>query len=324
MQKRALSQQEIDDYFQNSGKTESAPTETEATPFDFRRLDRIPKSQVSVVHFLHEAFVRTLASSLSVYLRSYVSGNLISVEQLPFADFVDALQSPTCTVYLTMQPYEGHCLVEINNSLLAPILDSVLGGNGKIKIELNREITDVEETMLETFFKIIAHDLVEAWRTVVQIDFAVDALERKPQLSKRIARNEAVVAISIELNIGETVGMINLAIPSITLKMMSQRFDQQWSVRKSVSPEIEGMIARRMSDQLHVNTELALLGATLTLSDLMAMKPGDVLELGIPFDGKATVRVNGYTAFKGDLVAVDETRSLVVESSTVKTGGLAA
>ena len=298
--------------------------EIEAAPFDFRRLDRIPKSQLNAVHFLHEAFVRTLTSSLSVYLRSYVSGNLISVEQLPFADFVDGLQSPTCIVYLTMQPYEGQSLVEINHSLLAPILDYVLGGNGKIKTDLNREITDVEETMLETFFKIIVHELVEAWRAVVQINFAVDSLERKTQLSKRIARNEAVVAISIELNVGETVGMINLAIPSITLKMMSQRFDQQWSVRKPGSPEMEGMIVRRLSGRLHLDVELALLGASLDLSDLLAMKPGDVLDLGVPCDGKATVLVNGCAKFKGDLVAVDDKRSLQVESTSVRTDGLAA
>jgi flagellar motor switch protein FliM len=324
MSKQDFSQHEMDDYFQNPGKGERPSAEVDVAPFDFRRLDRIPKSQLSVIHFLHEAFVRTLISSLSVYLRSFVSGSLVSVEQQPFADFVDALQSPTCIVYLTMQPYEGHSLVEINHSLLAPILDHVLGGNGKIKTELNREITDVEEAMLESFFRIIAHDLIEAWRALVSINFAVDSLERKPQLSKRIARNEAVVAISIELHVSDTVGMINLAIPSITLKMMSQRFDQQWSVRKLGSREIEEKIANRLSSRLQMDVELALLGASLNLSDLLAMKPGDVLDLGVPSDGKATVVVNGCAKFKGDLVAVDDKRSLLVESSTLTTDDLTA
>jgi len=136
--------------------------------------------------------------------------------------------------------------------------------------ELNREITDLEETMLESFFKIIAHDLVEAWRALVQINFTVDSLERKPQLSKRIARHEAVVVISIELHVGETVGMINLAIPSITLKLMSQRFDQQWSVRKAGSTEMVGVITRRLYEKLELNLELALSGVKLNLTDLGA------------------------------------------------------
>jgi len=323
MLKRTLSQDDIDEHFQNSGTDEHSAAEMEVAPFDFRHLDRIPKSQLGVIHFLHEAFVRTLTSSLSVYLRSYVSGSLVTVEQLPFGDFVDALPSPTCIVYLTMQPYEGNSLVEINHSILAPILDYVLGGNGKIRTDLNREITDVEETMLDSFFRIVAHELVEAWRALVQINFAVDSLERKPQLSKRIARNEAVVAISIELHVGESVGMIKLAIPSITLKMMSQRFEQEWSVRKPGSREMEGTIARRLSSTLQMNVELALLGASLNLSDLLAMKPGDVLDLGVACDGKATALVNGCAKFRGDLVAVDDKRSLVVESTTGKADGLA-
>jgi len=50
----------------------------------------------------------------------------------------------------------------------------------------------------------------------------------------------------------------------------------------------------------------------------MVMKPGDVLDLGINCDGKAEVLVNGRAKFKGDLVAVDDKRCIVVESAIVK------
>jgi flagellar motor switch protein FliM len=72
--KHQLSQQEIDSFF-NAATGASPTVDAGAAPFDFRRLDRIPKSQVSAIHFLHEAFVRSLSSSLTVYLRSYVSGS---------------------------------------------------------------------------------------------------------------------------------------------------------------------------------------------------------------------------------------------------------
>ena len=60
---RQLTQQEIDAVFQNvKGKGED-PTK-KAVVFDFRRPDRIAKSQVRAIHMLHENFVRNLASSL--------------------------------------------------------------------------------------------------------------------------------------------------------------------------------------------------------------------------------------------------------------------
>jgi flagellar motor switch protein FliM len=62
---------------------------TPAVRFDFRRPDRIPKSQVRAIHLLHDTFVRNLVSSLSAYLRSYLAVNLVSVEQLSYAEFLD-------------------------------------------------------------------------------------------------------------------------------------------------------------------------------------------------------------------------------------------
>jgi len=309
-----LSQQEIDDFFQSAAR-EEAGGEAGTAPFDFRRSDRIPKSQLSIVHFLHEAFVQTLTSSLSVYLRSYVSGNVISVEQLPYGEFTDALASPTCLVYLSMQPYEESALVEVSQSLISPVLDFALGGNGKINTELGREISDIEETMLAGFFRIIAHDLMEAWKPIAAIQFAVDCIETKPQFSKRIPRNEALVTVAMELRVGEHVGMLNLAVPSITLKMLRHKFDQQSAIRKPGSGEVESAIKQHLSNGLKLDVECALTGAKIRLQDLVHLKPGDVIDCGIAANGAAAILVNGIQKFQSELVAHGGRQAAIVRTS---------
>jgi flagellar motor switch protein FliM len=310
--KRQLSQEEIDDYFQSPGGAERSGDG--AVPFDFRRLDRIPKTQLSIIHFLHETFVRTLSASLSVYLRSYVSGDLISVEQLPYGDFAENLSSPTCIACLSMQPYDGCSLVEVNQALLATILDHVLGGNGKIRATLDREVTDIEQDMLEGFYRIIAHDLSEAWKPIAPLRFAVDSLETTPQLSKRIARNEAVVAVAMELRISDNAGVVNLAIPSITLKAMRQRFDQQWTSQK-VGNQLTAMaIRKKLARELNLTVECALPGASLSVRDLLKLEAGDVLDLGLPVDSAMTALVNGQPHFQGEMVANGQKTALVVRS----------
>jgi len=47
------------------------------------------------------------------------------------------------------------------------------------------------------------------------------------------------VAISLEVRIGDRAGMMNIGIPSIVVKMLRQKFDQQWSVRKTQATEEE-------------------------------------------------------------------------------------
>ena len=89
---RQLSQQEIDSVFLNlRGNQAERASARRAVSFDFRRPDRIPKSQVRAIHLLHDTFVRNLVSSLSAYLRSYLAVNLVSVEQLSYSEFLDGL-----------------------------------------------------------------------------------------------------------------------------------------------------------------------------------------------------------------------------------------
>ena len=104
-----------------------------AVPFDFRRPDRIAKSQLHAIHQLHDNFVRNLVSSLSAYLRSYLIINLVSVEQLSYSEFLECLPSPTCLASLGLKPYDGNAVLELNSSLIFPILEILLGGDGKLQ-----------------------------------------------------------------------------------------------------------------------------------------------------------------------------------------------
>src|ERR1041385_6156622 len=97
MPDRVLSQVEIDDVFRNLRDTpEDEDPAKRAQSYDFRRPDLIAKDQLRAIHILHENFARSLASSLSAYLRAYVAVNLVSVEQLSFMEFTQCLPSPTC------------------------------------------------------------------------------------------------------------------------------------------------------------------------------------------------------------------------------------
>src|ERR1700709_745306 len=128
---KPLSQQEIDAAFQSSERAADRAGSKRAVLFDFRRPDRIAKSQLRAIHVLHDNFVRNLVSSLSAYLRAYLIVNLVSVEQLSYAEFLECLPSPTCIVALGLRPYDGNAVLEMNSSLIFPILEILLGGNGK-------------------------------------------------------------------------------------------------------------------------------------------------------------------------------------------------
>jgi len=315
---RLLSQDEIDKVFRNLKDQDEDTVAKRAAVYDFRRPDRIAKDQLRSIHLLHDNFARNLASSLSGYLRAYVIVNLVSVEQLSFAEFTQCLQSPTVLVSLGMKPFDGNAVMELNPSLVFPLLEMLLGGNGKGGV-LTRETTEIEQSILDTLFRIILHDLGLAWQMVANINFTVEGRETEPQLLQILAPNEAVVSIGLEIRVGDTVGLMNIGMPSIIIKMLKHKFDQQWSVRKTDSTVAEQtrMLNLLKPTKLHLDARLD--GPTLLVQDLMTIEPGHVLNLDHPLNRPLRLIVNGQSKYLGNLVVTRNRRSFLIEK--LDTGG---
>lgn len=308
---RVLSQEEIDSVFRRmqDKRNEDDPSKR-AQPYDFRRPDRIAKDQLRAIHLLHENFARSLASSLSAYLRAYVMVNLVSVEQLSFLEFTQCLPTPTCIVALGMRPFDGNAVLEINPSLVFPILEMLLGGSGKpVGTKVSREITEIEQSILEAVYRIILHDLKDSWRQVTNIAYSIESHETEPSLLQFLAPNEAVVAISLEIRIGESAGMMNIGIPSIVIKMLRQKFDQGWTNRRAEASEAEQTRVFRLLRPAKLAIDARLQGPTLKLEDLLNLGKGDTLVLDYAVDKPINFLINNKLKFLGHIVASGQKRA---------------
>jgi flagellar motor switch protein FliM len=311
---RLLSQEEIDSVFRglkDQGRQEDPANK--AVPYDFRRPDRIAKDQLRAIHLLHDNFARNMASSLSAYLRAYVIVNLVSVEQLSYVEFTQCLPSPTCLVSLGMKPFDGNAVLELSPSLVFPVLEMLLGGTGRSSAKITREITEIEQVVLDGLYRIILHDLKQSWQSVTQIDFTIEARETEPQLLQILAPNEAVVAIGLEVRIGENTGMLNIGVPSITIKMLRQKFDQQWSVRRTESTEEEQRHTLALIKPAIVQLDARLQGPTLSVEDLMRLETGHVLAFDYSIDRPVNILINGTPKFRGQVVTTGRKKAFVIE-----------
>ena len=312
MADHVLSQDEIDNVFRRvqDRNVENGPSKR-AQPYDFRRPDRIAKDQLRSIHLLHENFARSLASSLSAYLRAYVMVNLVSVEQLSFMEFSQCLPSPTCIIALGMRPFDGNAVLEINPSLVFPILEMLLGGTGKpTGSKIMREITEIEQSILEAVYRIILHDLKDSWRQVSSIGFSIDSHETEPSRLQFLAPNEAVVAISLEIRIGESAGRMNIGVPSIIIKMLRQKFDQGWSNRRTAASEEEQARVLRLIRPARVHVDARLQGPTLRVEDLLELKEGDLLAFDYSATKPINLLINGKLKYVGNVVAAGNKRSV--------------
>ncbi len=284
--------------------------------FDFRRPDRIAKSQLRAIHLLHENFVRSVVASLSAYLRTYLSMSLVSVEQLSYSQFLERLPATTCMACLGLKPYEGSAILEINPTLVFPILEILLGGNGKVATGIQREVTEIEQSLMDGLFRIIVNDLTEAWKTVTPIDFTIQSINTEPQFLQNMAQNEAILAVTIEIRVGDSIGFMNIAMPSLMIKTMRQKFDPQRSARRLDPTTEEQARVLDLIRPARVEVDARLLDQQIRAKDLVSLRVGDVLAFDMPIEAPVDLVFNGRRLLKGHVAALGHKRGFSVSGST--------
>jgi flagellar motor switch protein FliM len=112
---------------------------------------------------------------------------------------------------------------------------------------------------------------------------------------------------------GDARGMMNFGVPSILVKMMGQGFEQQWSIRRRASSDVEQSRIRHLVKRLPMKLEARIRGTQMRLRDLLRLGEGDVVSLEVPVRRPAALSVNGLKKFEGEIVIAGNLRGLVVD-----------
>ncbi len=280
-------------------------------PFDFRKPGQTPGSQMRAVYVLKQKFLHRLVSSLSAYLRSSVTAQLLAVDHQSYGEFLRGLPSPTCVVSVGMRPYESNAVLELNPSLIFPILEILLGGNGKAGAATNREITEIEQNVLDGLFRIILQALADAWKDVVPVALTLDSVGKEARLIH--APHEPMVAMSIDIKLEEGGGHLNLAVPTEILTMHAGDADAQSAPRKVEATEAEQSRLLQLLSDAKVTIEAHLEGPMLRVRELLDLKQGDVLAFDHPIDQPLSGLVNGKRKFAGQIVSTGKMRAFQIE-----------
>ncbi len=289
---------EIEEKAVKPAKVKEQYADKKVTLYNFRRPDRVSKEQLRSLHYLHDRFSRNFSSSLSAFLRALIEVNLISVEQLTYAEFVLSLPDPTYFNALSMSPLEGNAVLEINPQILFPMIDKILGGKGENFGGGLRTITDIEKTLIEGVVKLILRDLEEVWKQIVPLKMNVVATETSPQLIQIVAPNEVVVLIVMELKVGEAKGVLNFCIPAIVLEPIAHRFSQDWYADRAKTSIEETKKIKLNLLKVPLRVDVDLISNYLTVADILSLEPGDLIQLESKKNDYFTAKLNGIAKFQ--------------------------
>ena len=305
-----LSQDEIDALLSTVVDDENASVQvnTDYVPkkisvYDFRRPDRVSKEQLRSIRNLHDKFARNFSSDLSSFLRTITDISLISADQMTYGEFLMSLPDPTSFNIISMIPLQGNVVLEINPSLIFPIVDKLLGGQG-LPLYQARELTQLEMTIIDGIISIILKNLEDVWKHVVpNIRFKKEVSENSPHVIQIVAQNEVIVLIVFEVKFGEATGMMNLCLPALVLEpVLGKISSQDWLIgaRNGRTGEYEAQIMELM-ESVFVKMEVALGRTVLSMQDILGLAEGDTILLSKKSVMPLSVIVGGRHKYSGTM-----------------------
>ncbi len=302
-----LSQDEIDALLEVVEDEEINPEELENTPdileqrkitlYDFKRPNRVSKEQLRSMRAMHDKMARSLASNISSLMRSIVEIQLHSVDQMTYGEFLMSLPSPTSFNVFSLKPLDGKGIIEINPSIVFPMIDRLLGGPG-MPFDANREFSDIELNLLDQILRIIAQNMKEVWAPIMDLYPVIEAKESSPNVVQIVAQNEIVIMVVMEIVIGQTSGMMNICYPVISIESLLPKLASrdlmlsETSGRKSRNRELRALIRGAK-----IELEAVLGYAKLNMKEILDLEVGDIIKLNRVADDSVMVKVDGREKF---------------------------
>ncbi len=267
-------------------------------PFDFMRPSKFSKETLRTVELMHETFCRSVQTQLSGVVRTPVGIEVVSADQVTYREFLNSIPTPSLLSIVTMEPFEGNAVMELNLPLALSIVDRLVGGPGTQRAKA-RELTEIEQALLANVTDILLGAFTEAWSTVVPVRFRLVGTEMDPQFAEVVTPSEMVVLISFEVRIGGAVGTVSLCVPYLVLEPAMDKLTARgyFSTQSdSSTPESRDSVATQIGSVL-VPVAVELGSADLSVEQLLALEPGDVIPLAIGVGADATLRVGTRAAF---------------------------
>jgi flagellar motor switch protein FliM len=316
-QEKVLEQAEIDALIHgvDTGVVSTLPASTpgEVQPFDFNAQLQKLSGRMPTLGIINERFVRLLRGSLYKLVRRSPEISMKPLQLLKFGEYLPTLGAPSSLNMVKFNPLRGTGLIVLDPQLVFAVVENFFGGSGRQAQIEQREFTATEQRIIHMILRNVFADLREAWTPVASIEVEYLQSESNPQLASIVAPTDAVVVMSSHIEVEGGGGGLHVVMPYATLDPVrdilesgvgieSQQKDERWSGR--LREEIE---------DTEVELKTLLGHASLTLAELLNLKPGDVLPCD--FTGKVMLLADDVPLFRGSFGLSRGQQAVKVETS---------
>ncbi len=245
-----------------------------------------------------------VSAALSELMRATVVVEPSRVDHLTYGEFVLYRDHPTCFTLLQSDAAGGPFVLDIELSILFPMIERMLGGDLQATTPHSRPLTDIEKRLASRIAERYLQELQTIWQEMGTFGLTVASIESEPRKTEPLLSKEPVACIQLQVVIGSSRGAICLAVP--------------WSVAENPRAFGSGEDDRQLAsdDNLfgeEVELSAVLARTSIAATDIQSLQVGDVITTEINVGELLEVTVDGESRFRASPGVLNGHKAIRIE-----------
>ncbi len=231
---------------------------------------------------VHDRFVRLLAPGLINLMRRNVEVTLDAVNVQPFKTLVSELALPANFNVVALQPIRGHGLVICDANLVFSAVDALFGGAGKLTSSLEgRDFSATELRVIQRLVAVITDAYNAAWKTLYPLELVYQSSEMLPKFITVAPPDNDMLCASFCVAMESITTTFHLCLPDASLAPMREVL-QSSGLGTPAAPDQQWLqLLTQQIASAEVTLVANLANADATVEQLLALQPGDFIELDL-------------------------------------------
>jgi flagellar motor switch protein FliM len=145
--------------------------------------------------------------------------------------------------------------------------------------------------LIGRIFDVFVESLSSMWEQLAGVTLSRIGLEVQTETAQTVSASEPTLALQMEARMESITGQIVLLLPYASVQSVSSAFSKRSDADRTVDPAMAGAVRENLGE-VDITLRAEVGEIRMPVREVLALKPGDVIGLGIPVDAAMALRAD--------------------------------
>jgi flagellar motor switch protein FliM len=263
---------------------------------DFTRPTKFTPDQENRLRRAHENFCRTAATKLAAEHRIGIELEVVDVAQRTWNEAHVLVPRASMSAVLDLDPLGTKVLLAVQRPLLLFCIGRLLGSSDEGPPR-ERTLTEIDLILVRRVLEVLVGCLTTTWEPMAGVRFKQSALDAHSETVGLMSTSEPTLAVTMEARIGAMASRIVLLLPHMSVQPVAASFSKHKERHQRHDPAAALAVRERLGG-VGVTVRAEVGEVRLPVRDVLALRPGDTVPLGLAADGALSLRVDDVELYR--------------------------